>query len=140
MLIRVYLEHFGKIYIDRFVDQQFVDQDTCDSICAITIQHKFLSSVNHLSSYFFFSFPAHIIPALGMIVFSSLGCDATASVIVLALSFGMNGAIASGHFQAFTDIVPNFSGECLYKFCTHVTYENKQKTLIFIISFLSSSL
>ncbi|KAF4521620.1 hypothetical protein B566_EDAN006662, partial [Ephemera danica] len=53
---------------------------------------------------------SHLFPAVALIVFPLVGCDMAPAVALLCLAMAGNGAITSGHLQAYMDIAPNFAG------------------------------
>lgn len=54
---------------------------------------------------------AHLLPALGLLCLSFLGCNVVLSVGVLTFAVAMVGAFSCGFFQNPLDIAPNFAGK-----------------------------
>jgi hypothetical protein len=53
---------------------------------------------------------AHLLPALALVAFPLAGCDMTLAVTIICIAMGCNGALTSGHIQAYMDVAPNFAG------------------------------
>ncbi|XP_065339064.1 sialin-like [Cloeon dipterum] len=53
---------------------------------------------------------SHLMPALALLAFPLAGCNTTLAVAIICTAMGCNGAITSGHIQAYMDVAPNFAG------------------------------
>ncbi|XP_046383296.1 sialin-like [Ischnura elegans] len=53
---------------------------------------------------------SHILPALGLIAITTVGCNVSLSVAILTFSVSMIGAFSCGYFQNPLDVAPNFAG------------------------------
>lgn len=57
-----------------------------------------------------FSFVAHIIPGLFLILLCFVGCDPYICVAIITLSLGFNGAATMTNLQNSQDLAPNYAG------------------------------
>ncbi|XP_059476720.1 sialin-like [Neocloeon triangulifer] len=53
---------------------------------------------------------SHLFPAVALLAFPLSGCNMTLAVAIICIAMGCNGALTSGHVQAYMDVAPNFAG------------------------------